>query len=788
MRLFALVLVLGTSWVQSQATLPDARCAAAGLAALLATRLVRRPWARASAFAVAGLLLGIGLAAWRAEIRLADALPPAWEGRDVVVTGLVASLPQPGERGTRFALDVESVATPGAAVPSRIALTWYEERERGMPPLPPPSLVAGQRWQLTVRLKRPRGLANPHAFDFEPWALERGLRATGYVRTRAGPRLLEPRVDGWPYTLHRWRGEIRASMQAHLEGQRFRGVLVALVIGDQDAIAAADWQVFWRTGVGHLMSISGLHITMLGGVAFALAVFAWVRLGALALWLPARKAGVVAGVLAATAYALLTGYAVPAQRTVLMLATVAACVLADRHGSPSRVLALAALAVVGVDPWAVLAGGFWLSFGAVAAIFFVLTLRTGAPGRVRGAVLEQLAVTVAMLPMLLALFQEVSLVSPLANALAIPVVSLLVVPLAIGGAFLGAGWLLDAAHQLMAWLMVPLEALAAIPGAVLESHAPPAWTVAAGIVGCAWLLAPRGFPMRAAGVAWIAPIFVGVPAVPPPGEAWLDVLDVGHGLAVVVRTATHAWVYDTGPTWSPESDSGTRIVVPYLRGEGLRGIDGLVISHGDDDHAGGTAAVVASRAPPWLLSSIAADAPLRLGIADSRRCEAGHSWGWDGVRFEVLHPAGGAYSDPRRRENDRSCVVRVATAGSSMLLTGDAEARSEAEMLSRGAAALRSSVLLVPHHGSKTSSTAVFLDAVGPGVAVASLGYRNRFRHPHESVVQRYAERGIALRRTDLEGALRVVLPERGPARVERRLPEPRYWSDRSSGSTVEPR
>jgi competence protein ComEC len=445
---------------------------------------------------------------------------------------------------------------------------------------------------------------------------------------------------------------------------RLRGVLVALAIGDQDAIAADDWRVFWRTGVGHLMSISGLHITMLAALAFAIARGAWVRVPALALRWPARKAAACAGLAVALAYSLMTGYAIPAQRTFVMLAVVAACVLADRHGSPSRVLAMAALTVLAIDPWAVAAPGFWLSFGAVAAIFYVMALRTGTQGRLARALAEQLAVTAVMLPMLLALFQEVSAVSPLANAFAIPLVSLAVVPLTIAGAFLDASALLDGAHLLMLLLMSPLERLAEWPGAMLESHAPAAWSVAAGVAGCAWLLAPRGVPLRALGALWLLPLFVVAPPRPAPGEAWLDVLDVGNGLAVVVRTARHALVYDAGPSWSAESDGGSRIVVPFLRGEGVPRLDALVISHADDDHAGGAASVVEARDPRWLLSSLAPSDALHEAVDRTTRCEAGGTWRWDGVEFRVLHPAGAAYAEARRRkENDRSCVLKVATAG-----------------------------------------------------------------------------------------------------------------------------
>ena len=741
--------------------------------------------ARVVVLVIAGGFGGYGVAAWRAELRLADALASEWEWRDVEVVGVVAGLPQSSERGVRFLFEVERVATPDAIVPGRISLMWYAERGKGgAVGDSPPTIRAGERWRVTVRLKRPRGLANPHGFDFEPWALERGIRATGYVRARDGAERLAERVDGWPYTLHRWRGEIRDSMRAHLEGARLGGVLVALVIGDQDAIAPADWETFWRTGVGHLMSISGLHITMLAALAFAVAFHVWVRIPRLALRIPARKAAVVAGTVAALAYALMTGYAVPAQRTFVMLAAIALCILLERHGSASRVLALAALAVLLVDPWAVLSAGFWLSFGAVAAIFYAMALRTRPAGRTHAAFSEQLAVTVIMVPMLMALFQEVSLVSPLANAFAIPVVSLVVVPLALAGAFLPLAFLLDAAHALMTWLMVPLEWLAELPLAMLESHAPAGWTVAAALVGALWVLAPRGVPMRCAGFVWMAPMFVVLPPRPGPGEAWLDVLDVGHGLAVVVRTQFHALAYDAGPSWSAESDSGSRIVVPFLRGEGVGRLDGLVVSHADDDHYGGAASVARSRRPAWLLSPLPESDPLHGSVGESIRCVAGQRWTWDGVAFEALHPAEAMYAEMAgrkpRKENDRGCVVRVMTGGAAALLAGDVEARSEGEMLARGAV-LRSDVLVVPHHGSKTSSTAAFIDAVAPRWAMFSVGYRNRFRHPHASVVERYLERGAGLRRTDLEGALHVVMPAEssGLASVEGYAVRQRYWSER---------
>ena len=788
LRTFCLAFVAGTALVQQAASLPSPRLAGLALAAGLALVLVRRAWARLAFLAVAGMTAGVGLASWQAGIRLEDALPREWEGRDIAMEGIVSGLPQETDRGTRFLFDPLVVSTPGAVVPSRVSLMWYAPK--GGDPgetVAPPEIRAGERWSFTVRLKRPRGFANPHAFDFEPWALARGIRATGYVRVKPAPVRLAEHEPGWPQSLHRLRGGIREAMRERLGEARFAGVLVALAVGDQDAIDADDWRVFWRTGVGHLVSISGLHVTLFASLAFALVRLAWVRVPPLALRIPARKAGAVAGVLAALAYCLVSGYQVPAQRTVLMLAVAALALLAGRHGSASRVLAIAVVAVLLVDPWAVLLPGFWLSFGAVGAIFHALALRTGAPETLVPAIVTQAAVTLALAPMLVALFGELSLVSPLANAFAIPVVSLVVVPLTLAGALAGLPGLLEVAHALMELTMVPLEFLAAWPGAVVESAAAPLGLVALALAGALAVLAPRGVPLRAAGVALALPLALYTAPGPAPGAAWIDVLDVGQGLAAVVRTTSHALVYDTGPAWSDESDSGARIVVPFLRGEGVRSLDGVMVTHADDDHAGGAVSIAKARSPAWLLSTLGPADGRHAAFPDSRRCVAGLAWDWDGVRFEVLHPDERALADARRRENDRSCVIRVATGGAAALLAADIEKLAESEIVARAGGRLRSQVLLVPHHGSRTSSTPSFLDAVDPQVAIVSAGWRNRFRHPSPAVLQRYAQRGIRVLRTDLDGAVRVELPSGSdPLALRRESERARYWSDRRARSLAQ--
>ena len=343
------------------------------------------------------------------------------------------------------------------------------------------------------------------------------------------------------------------------------GILAALAVGDQRAISAEEWRLFNRTGVTHLMSISGLHVTLVSGLAAWLVAFGWRRVPAAALRLPARKAAAAAAIIAALGYTLLAGFAVPAQRTFYMVAVVAAALWCGRITSPSRTLALALVVIVVADPWAPLAPGLWLSFGAVALIFYVAQ----AGPRVMQWIRMQWAITVGLAPAALLLFGQVSVAGPLANAVAIPVVSVVVTPLALMAAVLPYAPILETGSWLVEWLLAFLEWCAALPGALWQQHVPPVWAAAAAVVGAVWLLAPRGVPSRAAGLALMAPAFSLAPPAPAAGEAWITALDVGQGLAVVVRTAGHTLLYDAGPTYGPEADSGGRIVVPMLRGAGL---------------------------------------------------------------------------------------------------------------------------------------------------------------------------------------------------------------------------
>jgi competence protein ComEC len=732
------------------------------------------------------LALGFSWAAWRAQQRLSDALPAEWEGRDIAVVGVVAGLPQPSERGVRFEFEVERVLTQAARVPGRIVLSWWGNPARDGLPAGFPMLIAGERWELTVRLKRPRGTANPHGFDYEAWLLERNLRATGYVRPKSGNARLAPMVHRPANWIERLRQLARTRVQAALPEAPYAGVIAALAIGDQRAIPPEQWQTFTRTGVNHLMSISGLHVTMVSGLVFALVGGLWRRVPKLVLAVPARKAAAAAGLGAALLYALLAGYAVPAQRTVYMLAVVAVALWLGVIESASVVLCLALLAVVVIDPWAVLAPGFWLSFGAVAVILYVATGRIGrghwlaAWGRV------QLAVTAALIPPLLALFQQVSIISPLANAAAIPIVSLVVAPLALIGVAVPFDWVLQCAHFIMSVCMTLLEWLSAAPEAVWQQHAPPAWTVVVGIAALAMLLAPRGVPARWLGVVGLVPLFIVAPAALRTGDVELVVLDVGQGVSALIRTERHALLFDTGPRFGPGADSGSRIIVPYLRAAGVRRLDGLIVSHDDDDHWGGAMSVLQALPVGWLLTSLPDFDPLVVQADPALRCEAGRSWEWDGVRFELLHPARESYANFAVRDNDRSCVLAVAAPGGRFLLPADIERRSEEELLRRARDRLRADVLLAPHQGSRTSSIPDFLDAVGPRIVVFPVGYRNRFGHPHREVARRYAERGVRIYRTDRDGAVTIaVRPDGAISVTPYRAVYRRYWQTQFESDPV---
>ena len=501
--------------------------------------------------------LGFAWAAWRADARLAERLPAHWQGVDIELVGVIADLPHANARGERFVFDVERVVTPNAPVLQRVQLTRYWPREAVNFET---RMRAGERWQLTVRMKMPYGTSNPHGFDLEAWMLERRINASGHVRETPVPQRLVAQAATPAAWIAATRASVRERIFAKLGDAPYAGVIAALVVGDQRSIPHGQWRAFTRTGVNHLLSISGLHVTMIAALAGWLMASVWRRLPRHAERLPARQAGLIAAVLAALAYALLAGFQVPAQRTLFMLIVLALAFWGRREPRPFSALIVALFVVLLVDPWAVLSAGFWLSFGAMAAILWVSFGRVALPDKLRGWVTVQWAVTLALAPVLFLLFQQVSLISPLANAVAIPLVSWLVTPLALLGVLVPPLW--QVAAWLMAWLGAGLAWASSLPLAVATLPAPGWWAAALALAGTVWMLLPRGFPLRVLGLLLWLPLLFPLRDAIAPDHFRVEAIDVGQGTAVLLRTANHALLYDTGASFA-DSDSGERIIVPY---------------------------------------------------------------------------------------------------------------------------------------------------------------------------------------------------------------------------------
>lgn len=759
--------------------------AAAALAAIASPRLGR--WLGVAVAGVAAFALGFAISGWHATALLADVLPAELEGKDVVVTGVVASLPQQGPSGLRFRFAVDRDGAP-AGIPPSLTLGWYAGfHEDAAVAQPRQALRAGQRWRFTLRLRQPHGLLNPHGFDVELAWLEQGVRATGYVRDAPAATLVDASAG---YAVERARQRVRDAIDAHVADRRAAGVLAALAVGDQGAIERDDWELFRNTGVAHLMSISGLHVTMFAWLAGWLVAAAWRRSARATHLLPATSAARWGGLAVATAYAAFAGWGVPAQRTVWMLATVTLLQSLGLRWPWSVVLLLAAFVVTLLDPWALLQPGFWLSFVAVALLMSSSPASAARsdpavraegwrwPARfvaaARGEVRTQLVATLGLTPLTLVIFQQVSLVGVFANLVAIPLVTLVITPLALLGVALAPLW--SIAAWLVDLLSALLAALASVPGAVWSAPAAPLWARIAGLAAAALVVLP--LPWRARLVAVPLALALLLPPVTKPAAGAFDVVaaDVGQGTAVLVRTRSHALLFDSGPVYSRESDAGQRVLVPLLRGRGDRRLDLLVLSHRDSDHTGGARSLFGALEVAALASSLEDGHPLLDGARPARRCLAGDRWQWDGVDFEILHPRADDYARPTK-PNAISCVLRVSAGGRSVLLTGDIEREQESALVVAGAA-LASDVLVVPHHGSRTSSSAAFLDAVHPRIAVFQAGYRNRFGHPAPDVVERYRERGIAVVATAACGAWQWRADGAADGSCERDVAR-RYWHHR---------
>lgn len=667
--------------------------------------------------------------------------PESLQGRDLNVSGEVISVADKMGRKSRFIFKINAIEDKYQSQwknPGVVRMSWYGNTQDIMP---------GQIWQLTVRLKRPHGFSNPAGFDYEGWLFQQGIHASGYVRTAASNRLLETTWN--PQSI---RHHILQQLQQSLQAADNKGMIIALALGMRGDISQEQWNDLQRTGTGHLIAISGLHIGLVAGLCFFLAQFFWRLWPRLCLCLPAPKAAAIIALCGASVYAFLAGLAIPTQRALAMIFVVMLAVLLDRTHKPSHVLSLALLFVLLLDPAAVLAAGFWLSFAAVSILLYGMSGRYQVIRGWKSWGRAQWLVSIGLVPLGLFLFQKTSLISPLANLIAIPWVSFLIVPLVLSGTlalsiYKPVGeFLLQLCDALLSPLQALMTNLAGLSYAQWIQHSPPVWVMITAAIAIVLLLAPAGIPVKRMGILLLLPVFTAGPARVPYAGVRLTVLDVGQGLATVIETQQHVLVYDTGPKFSERFDTGDSVVLPYLYQRDIKQVDTMVISHGDNDHRGGFESVQKNIGIRKLYSGT----PEKLIQFSPLACQQSIQWQWDGVRFTFLHPD----KLESFKKNDRSCVLKIESPGGSILLTGDIHKKSERHLLTEQASRLKSDILIAPHHGSKTSSHTDFIQAVSATYVIFTAGFHNRFHHPNAKVVQRYQQSGARLLDSATHGAI----------------------------------
>ncbi|MGZ8224588.1 MAG: DNA internalization-related competence protein ComEC/Rec2 [Methylobacter sp.] len=752
MLISSLSFLAGVLLVQQFHALPDIKwlilCAiAAGILAGL------RFWR--SLFFIAGVLWTVLFA----MDRLSDRLPKQLEALDIPIEGIIADLPERDDRHVRFDFIVKATEQD---LPSKLRLSWY---------YPNQEVKAGQHWLFTVKLKQVHGSLNPGGFDYERWLFTEGIGATGYVRTIQKPVLLGQ--DSALANISVLRQKITDRLSATSLDSKSIALIKALTIGDSNNITQNQWDVFRKTGTTHLVVISGSHIGLVAGLVYFLVLKLWAWTGLLA-W-PPQKVAAFSAMAMGVFYSALAGFSVPAQRSVIMLAIVMAAIIRQRNTRPFNILAVAMLAVLVFDPSAVLSAGFWLSFLAVSLIVYALAGRLGKPGYFWGAIKINWVTSIGLSPLLLLFFQQVSVIAPIANLCAVPVISLLVVPLSLLSVMImfispvladKLLFLVDQSLQGLWWLLVQL---ADIPQSTIIHAQPSYWALFFAVPGILILLAPRGTPLRWLGLVMFLPLLFTDTQKPEASNIRMTLLDVGQGLSVVVQTATHLLVYDTGAKFSSEYDIGQGVILPFLRGQGISKIDRLIISHGDNDHIGGAESLMRGIHTGKVLTSV----PQKLSDYAPIVCATGRSWVWDQVKFTILSPQAQRFVS----ENDNSCVLKVQSEHGTVLLTGDIEAEAESWLVETYGKNLKANVLIAPHHGSKTSSTTTFLQVIQPDYVLIPAGYRNQFGHPHKEVMLRY--RNIKAKSLNVadSGAIQINFRKKAFTVQLMRETESKYWN-----------
>jgi competence protein ComEC len=684
---------------------------------------------------LAFVVLGFFWSYYQATLLLNDRLSLELQGQDLVITGTVHNVPEFYDRRIRFEFKPDQ--DQEISLPSKILLNWYQPFTE--------NIHADERWQLNVRLKQPYGMKNPGTFDYESWLFQQSIGATGYIRNNKQNKRIE---NSSFISINKLRQSLFNKINLHLNTSEHKGLVQGLTTGIRHNINQDQWQLLRLSGTSHLLAISGLHIGLAAAIGFFSFRWLWSRRAKNLLFLPALQIGAIGGFILALFYAAMAGFSIPTQRALLMVSVVMISLLIKRPVSIPSTLAVSLFVILIWNPLSALSAGLWLSFSAVAVILFTCQYRFPKP-QWQWAKIHVL-IALGLTPLLLVFFLQISFISPIANIIAVPFISLIVVPLLLLSIVLlclyePLGFLLLDFVDLILTLFWPfLDTVVSLPFSHWTSAQIPLLYLLPIVIGIVLLLAPKAMPGKHLAVFGLLPLFFYSPPRPNNGEFWFTLLDVGQGLAVVVQTQHHILVFDSGPKFSDNFNTGTAIVLPFLQSQGINHIDSLIISHGDNDHIGGALPLIEAMPVNTIITSAANKLPKAVP------CLANHSWQWDQVDFRIFL----AEDIGESSTNNQSCVLQVKNAAGSVLLSGDIEKLAEIQLVKQYGTALKSTVLIAPHHGSNTSSTDTFIDTVNPEVVLFPIGYRNRYHFPHDKVVQRYIDRQISMLNTADHGAI----------------------------------
>ncbi len=763
MLLFTLGFLCGDVYLQTLSSLPNKIIIAALICTTAITFIFLRKHVRYSYFFFA-IICGFVWSFWYAASVLSWSLPKKLEGKAVFIIGHVASLPQKSLTQTSFLFKVEK--SSAIKKNTLIRLAWRH---------PNKAIKVGDKWQLVVKLKRIHSTQNPGSFDFEAWAIQKKLRASGFVMLDNANKLLAHHV--WQCPLDRFRQSLQEKIETNLPNSNTSIWLLALIIGERVGISDTQWQVLRNTGTNHLMAIAGLHIGIIGGFAYYLVSRCWRLMPALILRVPVQQAAACAAMLVAIFYSALAGFSLPTQRACFMLTVFTVALLLRKKISAWQCWSLSLWMVMVINPLNVLSESFWLSFGTIALIIY------GMNGRLKPAGLwwkwgrVQWVIGIGLIPFSLWFFQECSLVSFAANCIAIPWLGFFILPFCLlSGIFLFISPLLGKfflliADKSLSGLWIVLTWFSELPLSAWQQVIPSSLLFFLTICAFIFLLLPAGFPGRWLSVIWLAPLLCYQPDRPAWRDYWITVLDVGQGLAMVIETKTHTLVYDAGGKISTNLDMGKSVVLPYLHIRSIKKIDMLVISHGDNDHIGGAKSLMHELNVAAIKTSVPEKIP------QSQYCLANESWQWDGVRFTFLYPG----KDNLDLGNDSSCVLKIDNGEQSILLTGDIEKFAEKTLLQYSPETLSANMLVAPHHGSKTSGLKNFISAVHPHYVLYATGYLNRYHFPHSSITSAYTAINAVQINTADTGMIQFKIQngKREPILSLYRLASAKYWFDK---------